>query len=533
MDQTSIANELHHNEVVLCDVMDFEGGKDSPEYSPEYLIAGEEVGKDIKGKTKICDGETWQNQIEVAPASDPGKSSASESIILNNLNSSNSELSYHHDDDNDDEDCDDYVDDVSDYDDNDNFLYEDDAEDDYLAMQSKFDHVDLPTDVEASVSFPWLSNPALTSASSTSASDLSESKRKATIPDPDLTESKRKATLSDLEESKSKVASSSSSTVPEESCSSGKGEKEGMGDVPKSLCFKQFDIVDDFSDHHYGGFLEDNQPSKEWTRKIQDEWKILEKNLPDTIYVRVCEARIGLLRAVMVGPSGTPYHDGLFVFDCLFPSQYPQKPPMVYYYSGGLRLNPNLYECGKVCLSLLGTWTGNSTEMWDSNNSTMLQVLVSIQALILNAKPFFNEPGYESTYVGEAGEKRSRRYNEEIFILSLKTMMYTLRRPPKHFEELVADHFRKRCIDILITCKAYLNGALVGSVVVKDGKAEIGEVDKCSMGEFKGKVSQMMNFLITLFTKNGSTDCEQYRAAAVTKTRNRLADMMSNIIQKP
>ncbi|TXG55151.1 hypothetical protein EZV62_020407 [Acer yangbiense] len=474
MDQTSIANELRQNEVVLCDVMDCEGGKDSA----EYLIAGEEVGQDIKGKTKICDGETWQNQIEVAPVSDPGKN------------------------------------------------------------------------VEASVPFPWLSDSALTSASSTStASDLSESKRKATIPD--LTESKRKATPSDLEENKSKLASSSSSTVPEESCSSGKGENEEMGDVPKSLCFKQFDIVDDFSDHHYGGFLEDNQ---EWTRKIQDEWKILEKNLPDTIYVRVCESRIGLLRAVMVGPSGTPYHDGLFVFDCLFPSQYPQKPPMVYYYSGGLRLNPNLYECGKVCLSLLGTWTGNSTEMWDSKKSTMLQVLVSIQALILNAKPFFNEPGYESTYVGEAGEKRSRRYNEEVFILSLKTMMYTLRRPPKgfaelrkccpnvffeafptllqmlHFEELVADHFRKRCHDILITCKAYLNGALVGSVVVKDGKAEVGEVDNCSMGEFKGKVSQMMNFLITNFTKNGSTDCEQFRAATAVKPRNRLADMMSNII---
>lgn len=103
----------------------------------------------------------------------------------------------------------------------------------------------------------------------------------------------------------------------------------------------------------------------------------------------------------------------------------------VYYYSGGLRLNPNLYECGKVCLSLLGTWSGKSTEMWDKKNSTMLQVLVSIQALILNARPFFNEPGYERSYVGEEGERRSRSYNEDTFILSLKTMMYTLRKPPK------------------------------------------------------------------------------------------------------
>jgi ubiquitin-protein ligase len=35
-----------------------------------------------------------------------------------------------------------------------------------------------------------------------------------------------------------------------------------------------------------------------------------------------------LLRAVIVGPAGTPYHDGLFFFDVYFPSQYPSKPPV-------------------------------------------------------------------------------------------------------------------------------------------------------------------------------------------------------------
>lgn len=35
-----------------------------------------------------------------------------------------------------------------------------------------------------------------------------------------------------------------------------------------------------------------------------------------------------LLRAVILGPSGTPYHDGLFVFDCLFPVNYPNSPPV-------------------------------------------------------------------------------------------------------------------------------------------------------------------------------------------------------------
>ncbi|KAL6554245.1 Ubiquitin-conjugating enzyme [Orobanche minor] len=66
----------------------------------------------------------------------------------------------------------------------------------------------------------------------------------------------------------------------------------------------------------------------------------------------------------------------------------------VYYHSGGLRINPNLYDCGEVCLSLLNTWDGDSPEdEWVPGRSTMLQVLVSIQGLILNAEPYFNEIG--------------------------------------------------------------------------------------------------------------------------------------------
>lgn len=48
----------------------------------------------------------------------------------------------------------------------------------------------------------------------------------------------------------------------------------------------------------------------------------------DTIFVRVYEARMDLLRAVIVGAEGTPYHDGLFFFDVFFPDAYPNVPPV-------------------------------------------------------------------------------------------------------------------------------------------------------------------------------------------------------------
>ena len=39
--------------------------------------------------------------------------------------------------------------------------------------------------------------------------------------------------------------------------------------------------------------------------------------------------RTDLLRAAMLGPAGTPYHDGLFLFDIRLPHDYPTSPPEV------------------------------------------------------------------------------------------------------------------------------------------------------------------------------------------------------------
>ncbi|KAM1304217.1 hypothetical protein ACFX2F_021914 [Malus domestica] len=118
----------------------------------------------------------------------------------------------------------------------------------------------------------------------------------------------------------------------------------GTGGEPNG--FKQFDII---SNHHFnvvsksgGGVCFGNKVH----HKIMQEWKILEKHLPDFIYVRIYETRIDLLRAIIVGAAGIPYHDTLFLFNITFPSNYPTHPPHVYYHSFGNRVNPNLYDSG-------------------------------------------------------------------------------------------------------------------------------------------------------------------------------------------
>ncbi|RCV15741.1 hypothetical protein SETIT_3G082200v2 [Setaria italica] len=250
------------------------------------------------------------------------------------------------------------------------------------------------------------------------------------------------------------------------------GKFKSMSEIEEEIAkkynfFKQFDTVEDFSDHHYAKNSV-GKARKEWAKRIQHEWSLLEKDLPALIYVRVSENRMDLLRAVMIGPQGTPYHDGLFFFDAQFPASYPATPPVVYYHSGGLRLNPNLYACGKVCLSLLGTWQGSSCEKWNSAQSTMLQVLISIQALVLNEMPYFNEPGYERYANSPEGLRAALDYNDTTFQYSCRTMLYSLRRPPQHFEDLVGGHFRERGRAILAACKYYMEGHEVGSKVPEE-----------------------------------------------------------------
>ncbi|KAI4372507.1 hypothetical protein MLD38_010729 [Melastoma candidum] len=230
----------------------------------------------------------------------------------------------------------------------------------------------------------------------------------------------------------------------------------------------RFDVIsEDPSDHQFTNSssstakkipLSAPKVSRELQKHIAHEWKLLAENLPETIFARAYETRIDLLRAAIIGAAGTPYHDGLFFFDVVFPPGYPACPPKVHYRSYGYQINPNLYHTGKVCLSLLNTWFGrNSSERWDPKTSTMLQILLSLQALVLNEWPYFNEPAFIGSR-RDPFHKKAYAYNGEVFLLSCQTMTHVMSRPPKGFESFVKDHFRDRGHVILAACEAYFSG---------------------------------------------------------------------------
>jgi len=109
--------------------------------------------------------------------------------------------------------------------------------------------------------------------------------------------------------------------------------------------------------------------------------------------------------AMIVGPSDTPYFGGFYFFELTYPSDYPHSPPKVKYCTNGegIRFNPNLYTCGKVCVSLLNTWRG---DQWTSCQS-ISTVLLTLCTLLCS-DPLFNEPGVNK------GHRDLDNYNDII-----------------------------------------------------------------------------------------------------------------------
>uniref|UniRef100_A0A3P8VI08 (E3-independent) E2 ubiquitin-conjugating enzyme n=1 Tax=Cynoglossus semilaevis TaxID=244447 RepID=A0A3P8VI08_CYNSE len=181
--------------------------------------------------------------------------------------------------------------------------------------------------------------------------------------------------------------------------------------------------------------------AKKFFSTVRKEMALLATSLPDGIMVKTFEDRMDLFSAQIKGPTRTPYEDGLFLFDIQLPNIYPAVPPLFRYLSQcSGRLNPNLYDNGKVCVSLLGTWIGKGTERWTSKSS-LLQVLISIQGLILVNEPYYNEAGFDSDRGLQEGYENSRCYNEMALIKMVQSMTQLLQNPVEVFKQEIQEHF--------------------------------------------------------------------------------------------
>lgn len=170
------------------------------------------------------------------------------------------------------------------------------------------------------------------------------------------------------------------------------------------------------------------------------------------IFIYWDEEAINKVKALIIGPEDTPYQYGNYLFDITFPDEYPHKPPKVKYQTreGNIRFNPNLYTCGKVCVSILNTWSG---PQWTSCQS-LRSVLLSLQTL-LNSNPIQNEPGFEN----EKGEK-SIKYIDVLTYSNFNVAILKLLQDPGNFEMFLPqmrEQFIKNYEKIMIKLEKFKN----------------------------------------------------------------------------
>jgi len=198
----------------------------------------------------------------------------------------------------------------------------------------------------------------------------------------------------------------------------------------------------------------DVTPTVEWAKRVGGESKDLSPNLPlmrdSGIFARIHDTDLQLAQFMITGPVGTPYARGCYKFDIYFPSSYPNSPPKVQLTTtgnGSVRFNPNLYENGYVCLSLLGTWSGESPEHnWQPSKSTLLQVMVSLQSLVMGVEhPYYNEPGHGGhgeSFVSDNHSSEALDYTRNIEFQNVRFgIIDAIRNPPLAFKEVVHKHF--------------------------------------------------------------------------------------------
>ena len=183
------------------------------------------------------------------------------------------------------------------------------------------------------------------------------------------------------------------------------------------------------------------------SRLIKDVKEIIKNPLESHgIYYKHDDEDLLKGKVLIIGPQGTPYENGFYLFEIKYPSNYPYSPPTLIYKTndGVTRFNPNLYKCGKVCLSVLNTWRG---EQW-SSCQTISSILL-VLCTVLNDTPLLNEPGITKTHIDCDNYNSILKFkNMEIAIINMLTnenivLLFS------DFTKVMKEHFLKNFNTIL------------------------------------------------------------------------------------
>lgn len=179
----------------------------------------------------------------------------------------------------------------------------------------------------------------------------------------------------------------------------------------------------------------------------KDIKEIYRMNLNENgIFVNFEEDNVMKAKAMIIGPTETPFENGVLFFDISFPVNYPYSPPIMKYFSRSpYRVHPNLYVgksydnfLGKVCLSMLNTWAGPK---WTSVMH-IGSILLTLQS-ILTKYPIENEPGFENTSID-----KKELFNQIVIYDTFRNLIYenmiSIPNDYQIFQDQIHTHFQEK-----------------------------------------------------------------------------------------
>ena len=115
-------------------------------------------------------------------------------------------------------------------------------------------------------------------------------------------------------------------------------------------------------------------------KRLNKELAEIQKDPPCNCTSRTVDDDIHNWEATIIGPEKTPYENGIFKLELMFPENYPFKPPKVKFVTK--IFHPNINKFGNICLDILN-------QSW-SPALTVCKLLLSISSLLNDPNP--NDP---------------------------------------------------------------------------------------------------------------------------------------------
>ncbi len=118
-------------------------------------------------------------------------------------------------------------------------------------------------------------------------------------------------------------------------------------------------------------------------RRLRKEWSDINQEIEkskEKITVKMFNDEITHWHASIKGPKDSPFEDGNFLLDIVFPAEYPFKPPVIKFLNK--MYHPNISTIGLICLDIL-------KDQW-SPALSVFKVLLSISSLLADPNP--NDP---------------------------------------------------------------------------------------------------------------------------------------------